>query len=85
MQLMNEICYDKVLEQGKAGNQVLIFVHSRKETAKTARALKDMALERDEINRFVREVRNGSRKASQEENEGRGGTEREREERTGKE
>lgn len=33
-QLMNEITYEKVVEQaGK--NQVLIFVHSRKETAKT--------------------------------------------------
>ena len=38
-QLMNEICYEKLLEQaGK--NQVLIFVHSRKETAKTARAMR---------------------------------------------
>ena len=38
-QLMNEICYEKLLEQaGK--NQVLVFVHSRKETAKTARALR---------------------------------------------
>ena len=36
---MNEICYEKLLEQaGK--NQVLIFVHSRKETAKTARAMR---------------------------------------------
>lgn len=34
-QLMNEICYEKVLQQaGK--NQVLIFTHSRAETAKTA-------------------------------------------------
>ena len=43
-QLMNEIVYDKTHEQaGK--NQVLIFVHSRAETVKTARALRDMALE----------------------------------------
>jgi hypothetical protein len=41
LQLMNAICYEKVLEQaGK--NQVLIFVHSRKETARTARALRDL-------------------------------------------
>ena len=33
MALMNEICYEKVME--KAGKkQVLVFVHSRKETAK---------------------------------------------------
>ena len=42
--LMDEICYEKTMEQaGK--NQVLIFVHSRAETVKTARALRDMALE----------------------------------------
>ena len=35
-QLMNEIVYEKTLDQaGK--NQVLIFVHSRKECAKTGR------------------------------------------------
>lgn len=53
-QLMNEICYEKVLQQaGK--NQVLIFTHSRAETAKTARALRDMALENDALNLFVRD------------------------------
>jgi pre-mRNA-splicing helicase BRR2 len=53
-QLMNEICYDKVLQ--RAGrNQVLIFAHSRAETAKTARALRDMALENDTISQFVAE------------------------------
>ena len=45
-QLMNEIVYEKTHEQaGK--NQVLIFVHSRKECAKSARAIRDMALERE--------------------------------------
>ena len=53
-QLMNEICYEKVLQQaGK--NQVLIFTHSRAETAKTAAALRDMAASNDTLNRFVRE------------------------------
>ena len=53
-QLMNEICYEKVLQQaGK--NQVLIFVHSRAETAKTAHALKELAEQNDTLNRFVRE------------------------------
>ena len=53
-QLMNEICYEKVLQQaGK--NQVLIFTHSRAETAKTAIALRDMASANDTLNRFVRE------------------------------
>ena len=53
-QLMNEIVYEKVLSQaGK--NQVLVFVHSRKECAKTARAIRDMALERDTLGEFLQE------------------------------
>jgi pre-mRNA-splicing helicase BRR2 len=52
--LMNEICYDKVMEHaGK--NQILVFVHTRKDTAKTARAIRDMALENDELSRFLKE------------------------------
>ncbi|XP_031472990.1 DExH-box ATP-dependent RNA helicase DExH12 [Nymphaea colorata] len=53
-QLMNEICYEKVM--GVAGKQqVLIFVHSRKETAKTARAIRDTALANDALGRFMNE------------------------------
>ena len=51
---MNEIAYEKTLEQaGK--NQVLVFVHSRKECAKTARAIRDMALERETLGDFLQE------------------------------
>ncbi|PKC16297.1 Sec63-domain-containing protein [Rhizophagus irregularis] len=51
-QVMNEVTYQKVVEQaGK--NQVLIFVHSRKETAKTAKTIKDMALEKDTLRLFL--------------------------------
>ena len=51
---MNEIVYDKVMDHaGK--NQVLVFVHSRKETGKTARAIRDMSLDRDTIGQFLRE------------------------------
>eukprot|EP00118_Oscarella_pearsei_P003355 m.13994 g.13994 ORF g.13994 m.13994 type:complete len:2136 (+) comp25397_c0_seq1:78-6485(+) len=53
-QLMNEIVFDKVMEHaGK--NQVLVFVHSRKETGKTARAVRDMCVDRDTIGQFMRE------------------------------
>ncbi|XP_037076641.1 LOW QUALITY PROTEIN: putative U5 small nuclear ribonucleoprotein 200 kDa helicase, partial [Pollicipes pollicipes] len=53
-QVMNEIVYEKVMEHaGK--NQVLIFVHSRKETGKTARAVRDMCLEKDTLGQFLRE------------------------------
>jgi len=54
-QLQNEICYEKVLSQRRHGNQVLIFVHSRAETGKTAKTLKDFAIERDELSNFVRD------------------------------
>jgi len=54
-QLQNEICYEKALTQRHNGNQVLIFVHSRAETGKTAKALRDLALDRDELSHFVRD------------------------------
>ncbi|KAF8792805.1 U5 small nuclear ribonucleoprotein 200 kDa helicase-like [Argiope bruennichi] len=51
--LMKEILYEKVMEHaGK--NQVLIFVHSRKETGKTAREIRDMCLEKDTLGQFLR-------------------------------
>ncbi|XP_071494841.1 U5 small nuclear ribonucleoprotein 200 kDa helicase-like [Diadema antillarum] len=53
-QLMNEIVYEKVMDNaGK--NQVLVFVHSRKETGKTARAIRDLCLEQDTLSQFLRE------------------------------
>ena len=53
-QIMNDLVYEKVMEHaGK--NQVLIFVHSRKETVKTARAVRDAALEKDTIAAFIKE------------------------------
>ena len=52
-QIMNQICYEKMLSM--AGEQMLIFVHSRKETAKTAKALRDMAIEKGTLAQLVRE------------------------------
>ncbi len=53
-QIMMDIVFKKVM--ARAGrNQVLVFVHSRKETAKTARALKDMFLEKDALGLFLKE------------------------------
>lgn len=51
-ELMNEITYQKVIERAGTG-QVLVFVHSRKETVKTARAIRDMALANDTLGRFL--------------------------------
>ena len=53
--LQNEVCYEKALIQRKNRNQMLIFVHSRAETGKTAKALRDIALERNELTHFVKE------------------------------
>ncbi|CAK9325161.1 unnamed protein product [Citrullus colocynthis] len=53
-QLMNDLCYQKVTKvAGK--HQVLIFVHSRKETSKTARAIRDAALANDTLSTFLKE------------------------------
>lgn len=51
---MNEVCYEKLMENaGK--NQVLIFVHSRKETMKTASTLRDLAMQNDTLAKFLHE------------------------------
>jgi pre-mRNA-splicing helicase BRR2 len=54
-QLQNEICYEKATMQRRNGNQMLIFVHSRAETGKTAKALRDLAMENDQLSLFVKE------------------------------
>lgn len=41
--LMNEICYNKVVDALRRGKQVMVFVHSRKETGKTGRVLAELA------------------------------------------
>lgn len=51
--LMNEICYEKALEDVQAKNQVLVFVHSRKETAKCAKAIRDLAIQNETIGKFL--------------------------------
>lgn len=48
MELMNQICYEKVAE--RAGKmQLIVFVHSRKDTFKTAKAIRDQAIEQGTI------------------------------------
>ncbi|KIW04152.1 uncharacterized protein PV09_04959 [Verruconis gallopava] len=55
LKTMNEICYQKTLDHVGAGNQILIFVHSRKETAKTAKYIRDTALEKETIQQILRQ------------------------------
>ena len=54
LMLMNEIVYNKVIERAST-HQIIIFVHSRKETSRTARAIRDMALAKDTISKFLQE------------------------------
>ena len=55
LKTMNDVCYTKVLEQvGTNKQQMLIFVHSRKETAKTAKYIRDKALELETIGQILR-------------------------------
>jgi pre-mRNA-splicing helicase BRR2 len=51
---MNDVCYEKVmLVAGK--HQVLVFLHSRKETTKTACAIRDATLSNDTLELFLKE------------------------------
>ncbi|KAK0733880.1 Sec63 Brl domain-containing protein [Lasiosphaeria miniovina] len=55
LKMMNDITYNKVIEHvGTNRNQMLIFVHSRKETAKTAKYVRDKALEMDTISQILK-------------------------------
>ncbi|AAS54603.1 AGR113Wp [Eremothecium gossypii ATCC 10895] len=50
---MNQVCYEKVLESVAENHQVIVFVHSRKDTARTAIWLRDKLLEEDKISSFA--------------------------------
>ncbi|XP_030474192.1 DExH-box ATP-dependent RNA helicase DExH14 [Syzygium oleosum] len=51
-ELLNEICYKKVVDSLKQGHQAMVFVHSRKDTAKTAEKLVELARKNDELDLF---------------------------------
>ncbi|KTW29425.1 hypothetical protein T552_01377 [Pneumocystis carinii B80] len=53
LQVINDVTYEKVIEQTRKF-QVLIFVHSRKETAKTAKFIRDKCLEEETIGQILR-------------------------------
>ncbi|KAH7326555.1 putative ATP dependent RNA helicase [Stachybotrys elegans] len=55
LKTMNDVTYNKVIEHvGQNRNQMIIFVHSRKDTAKTARYIRDKALENETINQILK-------------------------------
>ncbi|RPB19872.1 Sec63-domain-containing protein [Terfezia boudieri ATCC MYA-4762] len=53
LQAMNDVAYTKVIEQA-GDNQMLIFVHSRKDTAKTAKYIRDKAVELETIGKILK-------------------------------
>ncbi|KAJ0973948.1 hypothetical protein J5N97_015913 [Dioscorea zingiberensis] len=53
--LYNSICYEKVLDSLKQGHQAMVFVHSRKDTGKTARMLIEIAQKSGELMLFTNE------------------------------
>ncbi|KAL9632039.1 MAG: hypothetical protein Q9164_005558, partial [Protoblastenia rupestris] len=70
LKTMNDVCYTKVMEQvGTNRQQMLIFVHSRKETAKTAKYIRDKALDLETIGQILRSDA-ASREVLQEESSG---------------
>jgi pre-mRNA-splicing helicase BRR2 len=69
LKTMNDVCYTKVMEHvGKNNQQMIIFVHSRKETAKTAKYIRDKAIEMETIGEILR-TDAGSRAILKEESE----------------
>ncbi|KAL5544599.1 hypothetical protein UlMin_008383 [Ulmus minor] len=51
-ELLNEICYKKVVDSLRQGHQAMVFVHSRKDTAKTAEKLVELARKFEDLDLF---------------------------------
>ncbi|KAL2493038.1 U5 small nuclear ribonucleoprotein helicase [Abeliophyllum distichum] len=54
-ELLNEICYNKVVESLRRGHQVMVFVHSRKDTVKTADKLVEISTKKEDFDLFTSE------------------------------
>lgn len=52
LNLMNDIAYMRALDAIRQGHQVMIFVHSRKDTTRTAQAIKDKAAKMNTLSEF---------------------------------
>lgn len=50
--LLHEICYKKVVHSLRQGHQVMVFVHSRKDTVKTAQKLVELARMSGDLDEF---------------------------------
>ena len=49
---MDLVCYNQVVDMVSKGHQVMVFVHARNATIRTANALKDLACKNDKIKLF---------------------------------
>ncbi|GAB4846226.1 activating signal cointegrator 1 complex subunit [Ancistrocladus abbreviatus] len=52
-ELLNRICYNKVADSLRQGHQAMVFVHSRKDTGKTAERLIELAREDNNLELFM--------------------------------
>lgn len=52
MQEMDVVCYEKVVQMVQKGHQVMVFVHARNATLKTAQTLREMAQNRSQLHLF---------------------------------
>ena len=50
---MNQVCFEQMIELLGGGHQCMVFVHARKETQRVARALLDMAAQREQRSLFL--------------------------------
>ena len=62
--IMNDLTYEKVLDYG-GEHQILVFVHSRKDTIKTAKMICERALEENQITKLLSKVKDVGRKILQ--------------------
>ncbi|CAI4060676.1 hypothetical protein SKDZ_05G2530 [Saccharomyces kudriavzevii ZP591] len=54
LKAMNDACYEKVLESINEGNQIIVFVHSRKETSRTATWLKNKFVDENIAHKLIK-------------------------------
>ncbi|XP_032669372.1 activating signal cointegrator 1 complex subunit 3 isoform X2 [Odontomachus brunneus] len=50
---MDFVCYNHVIDMVRKGHQVMVFVHARNATVRTAQALKELALKNDLLKYFL--------------------------------
>lgn len=50
---MDSVCYEKCADQLKQGYQVMVFVHARNATIRTANVLREMAQQKQQLNLFA--------------------------------